>query len=288
VKAFAVSASKPTIIIAAFNEANVIGRTIEQLRDSVSESFQVIVVCNGCTDNTEAILRNEYPDIHCLSMETASKALAIRLAESLSPGFPRVYLDADIVLPGKQALALIDYARQRDKPGLIVPRSVIDSKASSSMVQRYYRAWYRTPHVQLLGYGAGVYVVNEAARQRFGVWPDLIADDAFIRSQFEPSEIEVVDFCDVTVMAPKSLWWLIKVKTRSKLGNLQLRALSLTTSGLSGNNRGAIDLSVAETFRRIPWSDRFSYGLVNAVALLMAKWNFYWGKTKWQRDDSNR
>jgi hypothetical protein len=229
-----------------------------------------------------------------VSIEQASKALAIRHAESFSPGFPRLYLDADIKLEAADAKSMFDAASERVSPALIVPGSRVITEHSQSAVKRFYRTWYNTRFVQHLGFGAGAYLLNQPGRRRFEEWPILIADDGYVRSQFNVSEIEVLHSIKVTVKAPLTTCTLIKVKSRSKLGNLELKQF-LTKQPLSThyfqnlenttkrrsetNNTVSIQISALDTL---------TYKLINIVALFMARWQFYTGHYSWARDNSNR
>jgi len=60
------SSSKATIIIAAYNEERIIHTTLSHLESGNSNAFQIVVVCNGCTDKTSSIIKNEFPSIHVM------------------------------------------------------------------------------------------------------------------------------------------------------------------------------------------------------------------------------
>ena len=70
---------------------------------------------------------------------------------------------------------------------------------------------------------AGVYALSAEGHQRLGRFPDVIADDGYVRLLFNPQErVEVADALS-TVTAPAVFGDLIKIKTRSRLGVFQLR-----------------------------------------------------------------
>jgi len=272
------SPTKPTIIIAAFNEASCIRGTLSSLGSGTSKAFQVLVVCNGCTDNTEEIISSEFPLIFKENRESASKSLAIRHAESLDIGYPRLYLDADITLSENDAEKLINTAQEHTEAALFVPHSHIDTQASDQLVKTYYQAWYSTPHVKLLGFGSGAYLLNQSGREKFGLWPELIADDGFLRTLFKINEICIIDNTLVTVKAPKTIWALLKIKTRSKFGNLELKKqYKINRIELPNNSR--LQMSLLQ---------RLVYSAINVVALVWAHSNQLTGNAKWHRDNSNR
>jgi len=276
----ALSSDKATIIIAAYNESKNIQKTLSHLLTEAVDSYQILVVCNGCTDDTENLVRS-FKNVHCHSLQQASKALAIQYAESLNPGFPRLYLDADIELSSLDARTLFDAANKHLQAALIIPSSKLIDKHSSTLVKRFYRHWYQTPYVQQSGYGAGAYLINKAGRKRFGQWPELIADDAFVRHHFNFDEIHIVTSVHTYVLAPKTIWSLINIKTRSKLGNMELKAY------LRERPSNKL-ISIADTTSSFNWFDSTIYAFVNVVALYRAKWHFLLGIKKWHRDNSNR
>lgn len=284
----------PTVIIAAYNEAAVIRDTLRSLNEGCENGhYQILVVCNGCNDGTEKIIQQEFSSVICISLEQASKALAIRHAESLSLGFPRLYLDADIILNSTDAKSLFDIGTKQLDPALIVPGSSVITQQSQTAVKRFYKTWYSTRFVQQLGFGAGAYMLNKAGRERFNKWPRLIADDGFVRSQFSQSEIHVRQSLKVTVKAPLTTGTLIKVKARSKLGNLELKKF-LKSQQLNDHyfqkpeNTNRSDVETETAAPAINIIDTLTYKLINIAALLLARWQFFTGHYSWARDNSNR
>jgi len=275
------SKQKPTIIIAAYNEENNIAKLLNALGSGKSESFQILVVCNGCTDNTENIVNQDFPAVILEVSKIASKSLAIRHAESLNPGYPRLYLDADISINAEQAEILFQSIDQ-DKKALFVPSSKTDTQLSDFFVKKYYEAWYSTDFVKQQGFGCGCYLLNEASRQEFELWPELVSDDGFLREIY--SEIIIINKVCVTVSAPKTLRSLLKIKTRSKYGNMELKKFISN------------DKNIQKIIKKRPQSTLLSaslhqsliYYFVNTYAKLAAHWNILTGSFKWHRDNSNR
>lgn len=286
----------PTIIIAACNEESIIRDTLRSLTKGCEDGdYQILVVCNGCSDSTGKIIQQEFNSVIYASIDQASKALAIRYAESLSPGFPRLYLDADIKLKAADAKALFDIGTEQMAPALIIPSSTVITEQSQTAVKRFYKAWYNTRFVQQLGFGAGAYLINKAGRMRFNVWPRLIADDGFIRSQFNTSEIHIQHSIKVFVKAPLTTSTLIKVKARSKLGNLELKQF-LKKQRKSNHYFQSFENTNKRLFKtddmvqKLPTNtiNKLTYKLINIAALFMARWQFFTGNYSWARDNSNR
>ena len=99
----------------------------------------------------------------------------------------------------------------------------VDLRGSSLAVRAYYRIWTRLPYVREGMIGVGVYALSEEGRRRFEEFPDVIADDGYVRMLFSPSERVRVDDAPVRVYAPERLSDLVRIKTRSRLGRYELR-----------------------------------------------------------------
>lgn len=103
------------------------------------------------------------------------------------PAF-RAYLDADVAVEP----ALIGQLRAAlDRPGPAWAAGRLHVPPARSPVTRAYaRVWTRLPfmtHTQGAP-GAGFYAVNAAGRTRWGAYPDMIADDLYVRLHFAPAE----------------------------------------------------------------------------------------------------
>ena len=97
-----------SIVVPAHNESSVIARTLRNMTDGAAPGeLEIIVVCNGCTDNTAALARNFAPAVQVIETDMASKARALNLGDRAASSFPRIYVDADIILtvPAIRALA---------------------------------------------------------------------------------------------------------------------------------------------------------------------------------------
>ena len=60
----------------------------------------------------------------------------------------------------------------------------VDLRGSSLAVRGYYRIWARLPYVREGMIGVGVYALSEDGRRRFDAFPDVIADDGYVRMLF--------------------------------------------------------------------------------------------------------
>lgn len=275
----------PSIIIPAHNESAVIGNLLTSLYPGVMQGkYQVVVACNGCTDGTATLVRRHFPWADCEAISVASKSQAINHAETLSLGFPRIYVDADIDISMSSILALIDMCQATTRPMLVIPQNETCLKFSSNWIKLYYAAWKKTRYCRQLGFGSGVYALNEAARKRFGMFPKIISDDGFVRSMLSAWNVTVCQDAKSHVKAPEDLSTLFRVKVRSKLGNLQLKHL-----GLSGG-KPMNDYRNYPTFVERPsLTERGTYMTVNLAAAFAAKLRFLSNKNYvWQRDTASR
>ena len=124
-----------SIVIPAHNEAEVIGRCLDALFTGVEPGeLEVIVVCNGCVDETAALARSSGHPVRVIELQTASKATALREGDMAARTFPRLYLDADVVLSGSSARKVAE----RLNAGAVAARPpvVYSSGQSSAPVRR--------------------------------------------------------------------------------------------------------------------------------------------------------
>lgn len=213
-----------SILIPAYNEEAVIARTLRSVLASVGEAdHEIVVVCNACRDKTADVARSVSQRIQVIETAEPGKCNALNLGERLLKTFPRIYLDADIEvsqnLVAELCQALSDPAARGAWSGVRY-----DVEQSSWMVRAFYRVWTAMPYNRPGRIGVGVYAMNAAGRARFEQFPNIISDDGFVRGQFpEHSERAIVDACYTIVRAPRDVHSLIAIKTRSRMGVMQLR-----------------------------------------------------------------
>lgn len=271
----------PVVIIPAYNESAVILKLLRSIKDGFdSGKYLVVVACNGCRDDTVALVQQGFPEYVCLDITKASKVNAINEAESLGLGYPRLYVDADVDISTTSVLHLIEAASSEKTPVLVAPRANIHSSESSSLVRLFYSAWEKTTFFIDQGFGSGVYVLNQGARNLFDCFPDIVSDDGFVRRLSPDLNIIVSEVASSTVEAPRALADLVKIKIRAKVGNSQLAAYSQNqTSSLSGR-RFVIRPGIREFF---------VYMLINLYVRFKVKRELLDGAVPvWHRDESSR
>jgi hypothetical protein len=134
--------------------------------------------------------------------------------------------------------------------------------------------------------GSGVYGLSASGRARFASFPDVIADDGFIRLQFESGERETIQDCHSTVFAPRTLRELIRIKTRSHLGTTQLRRRFPDRWQHRGESNSRTLLKLFAN--PLLWPNLAIYTYVKLAARYAAKRRLAVGNLAWDRDDSSR
>jgi len=214
-----------TVIVPAHNEENVIEKCLNSLINQEGVDA-IIVACNGCSDSTASLVKSKYPNVICLDIQKPSKVNALNEAEKLIKSWPVFYIDADVSLSDNAVSQISKYMSENDIH-LAAPEPVIDTSESPWLVKQYYETWLKLPYIKEGVIATCSFVISEEGRKRFTQFPDVIADDYFVRSQFYENELTNVPGCKVYVSAPKTLWSLIKIKTRSKLGVMEVKARGL-------------------------------------------------------------
>ena len=104
------------------------------------------------------------------------------------------------------------------------PTAVVDFKGRLPWVQSFYKVWTELPYFTEGVIGAGFYAFSKRGRERFGEWPDIIADDEYARLMAAPSERGVNRDHTFTITPPTQLRMVAKIQTRARAGLYQLHA----------------------------------------------------------------
>jgi glycosyltransferase involved in cell wall biosynthesis len=276
----------PSVIIPACNESDVIGRCISALLGGAQPGeIEVIIVCNGCSDDTaNAARRIGGNRVTVVETPVGSKIHALNLGDSVASRFPRFYVDADVVT----TLDTIRRLAAALELGTLAaaPRACIEAGHSSWAVRAFYRINDRLPSSREGIGGSGVYGLSESGRRRFDSFPNLIADDGFVRLQFETGERTTLQDCYSTVFAPRTVRELIRIKTRSHFGTAQLRQMFPDRWSNRGesNKRALLKLFA----NPLLWPSLLIYTCVKLAARSAAKRKLAAHDLSWERDDSSR
>jgi glycosyltransferase involved in cell wall biosynthesis len=276
-----------TIVIPAHNEGTVIRRLLEQLvNDANPGELDIIVVANGCADDTAEVASSFGPPVRVLSLPVASKHAALTAGDSAAAGFPRIYVDADVELRGRDVRALTTALSQ---PGVLAaaPQRELVMTGRPWQVRWYYDVWTLLPGVQRGLWGRGAIAVNEAGHRRLAGLPALQADDLAASLIFKPPEAVLAPGARVIIHPPRKLADLLSRRVRCLTGVAQIeRAQDLDASA----DRTRISDLAGIIWRRPGMLPHVGYFLsVGVLARLRARSARTRGDyVTWLRDESSR
>jgi glycosyltransferase involved in cell wall biosynthesis len=279
--------TKASVIVPAHNEAHVIGRLLGRLASSeAAEELEIVVVANGCTDDTAEVAASFEPTIRVLSIPTASKRAALAAGNRAANGFPRVYVDADVELRLEDIRAL---AETLQRPGILAATTELghDFTGCPWPIRWYYDIWTRLPEVKRGLFGRGVVALSEAGYRRVAHLPPLLADDLAASLAFSPDERVVAPDAHVIVHPPLTLLNLLRVRIRAALGVAQVKRIE----GAPASTASTRPIDLLRMIREDPkLSPRVALFLAVAViARIGAKRAVRRGDySTWLRDDSTR
>ncbi len=211
-----------SIVIPARNEAPVLSQCLRSITANAKPGeVEIVVVCNGCTDRTTQVARSFGPSVKVVETDIANKSHALNQGDAEARSFPRFYVDADVLL-SIESIRRVAQAMGNDRILAAAPRLEIDVSGCSWPVRAYYQIWRRLPYYQAGPIGAGVYVLSESGRKWFGQFPNLLAEDDYIRLNFQPEHRCVVKDAWFKIKPPRTLDVLIKVRSRQQRGRIQL------------------------------------------------------------------
>jgi glycosyltransferase involved in cell wall biosynthesis len=270
-----------SVVIAAHNEAAVIGRCLDALLTDDPGQLDVTVVANGCADRTAEVARAR-ADVRVIELAVASKPAALNAGDAAATGFPRIYLDADIVLSGADLHRLAAAVTMDGSVLAAMPRRRLLLTGRPLLVRAYYAVHARLPVFATGLFGRGAIAVSAAGRSRFGEFPDVIADDLFLDSQFADAEKHEVPEVSAAVETPLRTRDLVRRLARVRAGNAALRA---SRSGVRSASRLAWLRAVV---LRRPWlaPAAVCYVAITVTAALLARQRSR--AASWGRDESSR
>ena len=256
------------IIIPASNEAALIGVCLRAILASENAPIlRVIVVANGCTDDTADVARTFTDDfenhgwtLEIIEVERGHKPGALNAGDAAcGPGI-RMYLDADVV---------INPALIRDISNILTAKTPLYASGSVKIPQprhfvsrAYARIYAQVPFMTTGVPGCGLFAVNEAGRARWQHFPDIIADDTFVRLSFAPSERKCVA---ATYLWPVVEGWsaLLRVRRRQNAGVSEIA--SLFPALLANDDKPSFGKGKAA---RLALQDPVGFAIYAAIGLL--------------------
>lgn len=283
------SGTVTSVVIAAHDEAAVIGANLDRLlADAAPGDLDVVVVANGCSDDTASVARER--GVHVLDLPAPGKAAALNAGDEVATGAVRVYLDADIAVTAPTVRALVTAL---DSPGaggttplVAVPDRQLVLDGRPLAVRCYYAVQSRLPAARTGLYGRGMIALSEAGRARFDRFPSLLADDLYLDSLFSADERVVVTSVRTRVETPRRTRDLVRRLTRVRRGNASLRAQA-GAGALTVDVRASSRTSwLTDVVLRRPWL--LPAGVVYAVITVVAELRARRPDESWGSDTSTR
>lgn len=188
-----------SIIIPAHDEAGYIHACLDSLlAQDFAGPAEVVVVANGCKDDTAAQARSRAEaftargwTLRVEELEQGGKIGALNHGDACALSGIRLYMDADLRLSPRMIGKMVQ-ALDSPRPLYAGGRLVV-APARSRVSRLYARFWQKLPFVADNVTGAGQWGVNAAGRARWGVFPQVISDDTFARLQFSEAERILID-----------------------------------------------------------------------------------------------
>jgi glycosyltransferase involved in cell wall biosynthesis len=273
-----------SVVIPAHDEQQVIAACLGFVGELDPGEAEVVVVANGCSDRT-AETAAQVAGVRVVSLAQGGKAGALNAGDRAVTVFPRIYLDADIVLGAPVLRALRD-ALAGAGDDIAAPRVQFDLSGRPWPVRAFYAAYRTLPYVNDGLVGLGVYALSERGRSRFEQFPTITADDLFVQRLFAPEERTVLPDASFPVATPRTLRDLLAVRTRTAYGNRELRETLTDRAEFAGSTSSTVrELARAVLRGRLaPWSAAV-YVLVTTEARRRSR---RLAAGTWLRDSSTR
>jgi glycosyltransferase involved in cell wall biosynthesis len=284
-----------SVVIPAHNEERVIRRCLEALTDgtngtgrpSAAFPLEIVVVCNGCTDQT-AVVARQFPQVTVIEIPESSKVAALNTGDKVVTAWPRIYLDADSELSNASARSLLREAVHQKNPAIVTAAVEFETSGCSALARSYVRGSKRTSFVKFGVNAGGVYALNGSGRARFGKFPELANDDFFVSSFFGADEQIINADAQVVTRPPRDVRSLIRVRSRIYYGNREVEARRPPNRPPWRGWRN-VAYAIRRTRSLGEAGDLVVYIAINVIAkwkaLKMARSS---SPPMWQRDDSSR
>ena len=282
-----------TVIIPAHNEAQAIPHCLASLLEQEFDGrMRIVVVPNGCTDETAEVARSFTAkagergiELLVAELREGCKPKALNQGDVLAlPESARVYLDADIRLSTNAIAAVARELQEGTGIHLCAP-AVRVAPATSLVTRAYVKVWTSVPYIRE-DVICGFFACSAEGRRRWDKWPVIIADDKFARMHFAPHERKVAKDATFTIQMAEGLRELIKVRTRWTRGNIEL---GMVYPHLMERDKGRILRTVPTMLRDVRlWPSVPVFALVYAVGGYHAFRTRHANLTTWERSDGSR
>ena len=278
-----------SVVIAAHNEAAVIGRCLGSLAECAERGeLDVTVVANGCSDDT-VDRASAFTWARVVELVEPGKARALNAGDAVAEGFPRVYLDADIVMTGAELERICSVFEREPSVLAAVPARRLGLSGRPVLVRAYFAIQKHLPAFTTGLLGRGGIALYEQGRGRVVSVPALVADDLYLDSIFTSDQKRQVRDVFSTVQTPLRTADLVNRLVRVRRGNADLRAAA-GRDGIRLRVRPADRTSwLRDVVLRRPWllPAAACYVAITLYAAQRSK-SAAGRKPEWLRDESSR
>lgn len=273
-----------SVVIPAHNESSGIRRLLVALSAGEKNDLELIVVCNGCSDDTAQQAREAGSHVVVVEVPQPSKSAALAVGNSLATHGFRAWVDADVVITAASLGLLRDALKGRVH--VAAPVRDLTLNRSSWMVRWYYDVWNRLPQVGRGVFGRGVVVMTPEGLNRVQKLPRVMSDDLAVSEAFADDERAIVESAHVQIQGPRTVADLIRRRVRVATGNAQLDQLGIRTE--SARTTPAVLLGIVKSQPTIS-PKMLVFLVVTIVSRLQARRRIQKGDfTTWLRDESSR
>lgn len=217
------------VIVPLRNEAAMLPVTLPRLLEATTgDDVRIIWVCNGCSDDSAAVIRR-LAGSHAEVVELArpGKTAALQAGdEQLGTVFPRLYLDADTWLnpgdPARLVEPLLSGAAD-----LVAPRLQFDTSKASALSVRIGACWMSLPYARTAAFSNAI-GVSSAARALWDRWPEITGDDIFVSAKVPNHRKLIVPDALATIAMPRNFGGWVRMRARWLKGEAELAELGLS------------------------------------------------------------
>lgn len=248
-----VSGYRCSIVVPVRDESGSLIETVPPLwKAAARHSARIVWVCNGCTDDSAEVIRRLTAGAgEVVELPDGGKAAALQAGDTVLGGlFPRVYVDADVRMT-KDALGHL--LAELEEPGLDLTAASVtyDLSAASRASAAITRCWVALPYARMAAFQQAV-GISARGRSLWDQWPDIIGDDIFMAAMVSPSRRRIVADAVVTTRPPANFAGWVRMRTRWRCGERQLRQMGIAPPATPGQ-RSALILRLLDPRRAGAW-----------------------------------
>jgi hypothetical protein len=217
------------VIVPLRNEAAILPVTVPLLLEATTgDDVRIIWVCNGCSDDSAAVIRRlagSYAEV--VELARPGKTAALQAGdEQLGPMLPRLYLDADTWLNPGDPARLVEHLLS-GAADLVAPRLQFDTSKASALSVRIGACWMSLPYARTAAFSAAI-GVSSAGRALWDRWPEITGDDIFVSAKVpKHRKLIVPEACATTAMPSDFAGW-VRTRARWLKGEAELSELGLS------------------------------------------------------------